>query len=113
MPGAVSITGSLSGLSEGAQQACIPSSKVTESICLAQDHQERSRAEQYLRVFGQSADSVSMCKVPQNLNAIAYTLPSWLTEFVAQAVLDNSHSPYAQLLASSSLIKIVTEQALR
>ncbi|DBA92724.1 hypothetical protein WJX77_011928 [Trebouxia sp. C0004] len=65
-----------------------------ESLCqalyLSQDHQERSRAEQYLRVFGQSADSVSMCK----------------------AVLDSSHSPYAQLLASSSLIKIVTEQAL-
>ena len=113
MPGAVSVTGSLSGLSEGAQQACIPSSKVTESICLAQDHQERSRAEQYLRVFGQSADSVSMCKVARKLDAITYILSSCLTYFIAQAVLDNSHSPYAQLLASSSLIKIVTEQALR
>ena len=113
MPGAVSVTGSLFGLSEGAQQAFIPSSDVMESMCLAQDHQERSRAEQYLRVFGQSADSVSMCKVARNLDAIAYILPSCLTEVVAQAVLDISHSPYAQLLASSSLIEIVTEQALR
>jgi hypothetical protein len=111
VPGAVSVTGSLFGLVEGAQQACIPSSDVRESVCWAQDHQERSRAEQYLRVFGQSADSVSMCKVAWD--AIAYALASCLTKFVAQAVLDNSHSPYAQLLASSSLIKIVTEQALR
>ena len=29
-----------------------------------------------------------------------------------QAILDNSTSPYAQLLASSSLIKIVTEHSL-
>ena len=29
-----------------------------------------------------------------------------------QAILDNSSSPYAQLLASSSFIRIVTEHAL-
>ncbi|KAL3148536.1 hypothetical protein ABBQ38_013973 [Trebouxia sp. C0009 RCD-2024] len=65
-----------------------------ESLCerlyLSQDHQERYRAEQYLRVFGQSAESVSMCK----------------------AILDSSRSPYAQLFAASSLVKVVTEQAL-
>lgn len=65
-----------------------------ESLCerlyLSQVHQERSQAEQYLRVFVQSAESVSMCK----------------------AVLDNSRSPYAQLFASSSLIRLVTEQAI-
>lgn len=30
-----------------------------------------------------------------------------------QAILENSNSPYAQLLASSSLLKVVTDHALR
>jgi hypothetical protein len=31
---------------------------------------------------------------------------------LAQAILDNSRSPYAQLLASASLIKLVTDHQL-
>lgn len=57
---------------------------------MSQNHQERSQAEQYLKVFGQSTEYIPTCK----------------------AVLDSSRSPYAQLLACSSLVKIVTEQSI-
>lgn len=56
----------------------------------SQNPQERAQAEQLLRVFGTSTEYAAHCK----------------------AILDNSSSPYAQLLASSSLIKIVTEHSL-
>ncbi|PSC72660.1 exportin-7 isoform X2 isoform A [Micractinium conductrix] len=61
-----------------------------ERLYVSQVPQERAQAEQMLRVFGTSTEYVSHCK----------------------AILDNSTSPYAQLLASSSLIKIVTEHSL-
>ena len=51
---------------------------------------ERSQAEQVLKVFGLSPEYVSHCKT----------------------MLDNSASPYAQLLASSSLLKVITEHTL-
>jgi hypothetical protein len=52
--------------------------------------QERAQAEQMLRVFATSTEYVPHCK----------------------AILDSSSSPYAQLLATSSLIKIVTEHSM-
>ena len=55
-----------------------------------QDPAERSQAESVLRVFSTSAEYAPQCK----------------------AILDNSNSPYAQYLASSSLTKLVTEQGL-
>eukprot|EP00891_Asterochloris_glomerata_P007395 jgi/Astpho2/7395/fgenesh1_pm.00114_%23_12_t len=61
-----------------------------ERLYNSQSLQERTQAEQFLRVFGLSTEYVSHCK----------------------AILDNSQSPYAQLLASSSLLKVVTEHSL-
>eukprot|EP00879_Flechtneria_rotunda_P016978 GHRR01017774.1.p1 GENE.GHRR01017774.1~~GHRR01017774.1.p1 ORF type:complete len:231 (+),score=40.98 GHRR01017774.1:220-912(+) len=61
-----------------------------ERLYTAQTPQERTQAEQALRPFGQSTDYVAHCK----------------------AILDTSRSPYAQLLASSSLMKLVTDHVL-
>ncbi|KAF8061166.1 XPO7 [Scenedesmus sp. PABB004] len=61
-----------------------------ERLYTAQTPQERTQAEQALRPFGQSTEYITHCK----------------------AILDNSRSPYAQLLASSSLLKLVTEHQL-
>ncbi|CAK0751589.1 hypothetical protein CVIRNUC_002079 [Coccomyxa viridis] len=65
-----------------------------ESLCErlynSQDAAERAHAEQVLRVFGQSTDYITACKT----------------------ILDNSQSPYAQLLASSSLLKVITDHTL-
>jgi len=38
--------------------------------------------------------------------------PVCLFSYAMQAILDSSSSPYAQLLATSSLIKIVTEHSM-
>jgi hypothetical protein len=51
---------------------------------------ERAQAEQVLRVFGQSTDYIPHLK----------------------AILDGSASPYARVLASSSLLRLVTDHAL-
>ncbi|GAB4820934.1 hypothetical protein N2152v2_007980 [Parachlorella kessleri] len=56
----------------------------------SKDPTERSQAEQMLKVFGMSTEYVAHCKT----------------------ILDISNSPYAQLLASSSLIKVITEHTL-
>eukprot|EP00899_Mesostigma_viride_P004716 jgi/Mesvir1/14245/Mv09683-RA.1 len=61
-----------------------------ERLYNSQDPGERSHAEQTLRVFSASPDYVSQC----------------------QYILTNSASPYAQLLAASSLVKLVTEHNL-
>uniref|UniRef100_A0A1D1ZXG9 Importin N-terminal domain-containing protein n=1 Tax=Auxenochlorella protothecoides TaxID=3075 RepID=A0A1D1ZXG9_AUXPR len=65
-----------------------------EALCLqlytAQNPQDRLHAEQSLRVFTTSTDYVPHCKT----------------------ILDVSSSPYAQLLAASSLLKVVTEFTL-
>ncbi|KDD73242.1 hypothetical protein H632_c2390p0, partial [Helicosporidium sp. ATCC 50920] len=65
-----------------------------ESLCAqlynSQNPQERALAEQSLKVFGESTEYIPHCK----------------------SILDNSSSPYAQLLATSSLLRLVTEQAL-
>lgn len=61
-----------------------------ERLYNAQDHAERTHAESVLLVFSSSSEYAPQCK----------------------AILDNSSSPYAQLLASSSLLKIVTEQGV-
>ncbi|EFJ44129.1 hypothetical protein VOLCADRAFT_65225 [Volvox carteri f. nagariensis] len=65
-----------------------------ESLCerlyTAQSQAERTQIEQMLGVFGQSTEHVPALK----------------------AILDNSRSPYAQLLASSSLTKLLAEHSL-
>ena len=93
-------------------------------VCL-QDPVERGQAEQMLRVFGQSTDYVSHCKVrrcvcspasPGNAGTATTCLAQDAEQASArraQAILDNSTSAYAQLLASASLIRVVTEHTLR
>ncbi|PNW69825.1 hypothetical protein CHLRE_19g751347v5, partial [Chlamydomonas reinhardtii] len=61
-----------------------------ERLYTAQSQAERVQVEQMLGVFGQSTEHVPALK----------------------AILDNSRSPYAQLLASSSLTKLLTEHSL-
>ncbi|CAL8462392.1 g1925 [Coccomyxa elongata] len=61
-----------------------------ERLYKSQDPQERAQAEQILRVFGQTTEYIAHCK----------------------AILDNSRSGYAQLFASASLIKVVTEHTI-
>merc|ERR1719420_493191 len=61
-----------------------------ERLYTAQDPQERSHAEQVLKVFSNSPDYAGQC----------------------QSILDNSSSPYAQHLAASSLLKMVTDQVV-
>lgn len=65
-----------------------------EALCQrlynAESPSERAHAEQVLRPFSQSTEYVPHCK----------------------AILDSSRSPYAQHLASSSLLKLLTEHTL-
>ncbi|KAG2485018.1 hypothetical protein HYH03_016221 [Edaphochlamys debaryana] len=61
-----------------------------ERLYTAQSQAERVQVEQMLGVFGQSTEHVPALK----------------------AILDNSRSPYAQLLASSSLTKLLSEHSL-
>ena len=61
-----------------------------ERLYNSQDPAERSRVEQTLLVFSTNVEYISQC----------------------QYVLDNSSSPYAQLLASSSLVKQVSDHSL-
>eukprot|EP00803_Ostreobium_quekettii_P004119 evm.model.scf_281.4 EVM.evm.TU.scf_281.4 scf_281:37255-51104(+) len=61
-----------------------------ERLYNSQVPEERAQAEQHLRMFGASTEGINACK----------------------AILDNSQSAYAQLLASSSLLKIVTEHSV-
>ena len=77
--------------------------------------QERAAAEQLLRVFGQSTNYVAHCKVrrPRLGRAGWGRVRGGTGRTCAQAILDNSRSAYAQLLAASSLLKVVTEQTLR
>jgi exportin-7 len=90
-------------------------------ICLShvQHPTERSQAEQLLRPFGLSTEYIPHCKVHPGcrrgaLRWRAHTLSTPLLSLFhcLQTILDNSSSPYAQLLASSSLIKLVTEHTL-
>eukprot|EP00889_Picochlorum_renovo_P000191 jgi/Picre1/27221/NNA_000190.t1 len=65
-----------------------------EAMCTvlytSQNPQERSQADQALKVFG--------------------TLPEYMAH--CKTVLDNSSSPYAQVFAASSMLKLVTEHTL-
>ncbi|KAK9853645.1 hypothetical protein WJX84_008704 [Apatococcus fuscideae] len=61
-----------------------------ERLYTSQVQQERTKVEEMLRVFSSSTEQVASCK----------------------AILDNSKSAYAQILATSSLLKIVTDQIL-
>lgn len=61
-----------------------------ERLYNSQDSVERAHAENTLKCFSSNADYISQC----------------------QYVLDNASSPYALMLASSSLLKQVTEQSL-
>ncbi|GJP36962.1 hypothetical protein CLOM_g1463 [Closterium sp. NIES-68] len=61
-----------------------------ERLYNSQDPAERSHAEQTLLCFSTSTEYISQC----------------------QYILDNSSSPYAQVLASSSLVKQVTDHTL-
>ena len=64
--------------------------QLCERLYNAQNAAERQQAEAALRVFGMSTEYIPQCKM----------------------VLDSSNSPYAQLMASSSLLKLVTEHTL-
>ena len=104
--------------------ACTGAAAVREkpSLVRLQDPVERGQAEQMLRVFGQSTDYVSHCKVCRHMCSVS-NFGNAAQFFVigaeqasarrAQAILDNSTSAYAQLLASASLIRVVTEHTLR
>lgn len=61
-----------------------------ERLYNSQDSSERARAESTLQCFSVNTDYISQC----------------------QFILDNTSSPYAQMLASSSLVKQVTEHTL-
>lgn len=61
-----------------------------ERLYNSQDSVERAHAESTLKCFSSNADYISQC----------------------QYLLDNASSPYALMLASSSLLKQVTEQSL-
>jgi len=61
-----------------------------ERLYNSQDSVERAHAESTLKCFSLNSDYISQC----------------------QYVLDNASSPYALMLASSSLLKQVTEQSL-
>ncbi|GBG80488.1 hypothetical protein CBR_g30950 [Chara braunii] len=62
--------------------------QLCERLYKSQDPAERAHAEQTLHCFSVNPEYISQC----------------------QFILDNSQSPYAQLLASSSLVKLVTDQ---
>lgn len=95
--------------------------------------QERTQAEQVLRVFGQSTEYLPHCKVGHSrwqhdtqhvpraallrrhaecTHQAAPPAASLSLPLFSQALLDNSRSPYAQHLASSSLLKLLTEHSL-
>lgn len=85
---------------------------------LLQDPQERAQAEQLLRVFGQSTEYIAHCKVCrfcglQGVSLVALSVRDLTFPGFVQAILDNSQSSYAQLLASASLLKVVTEHTIR
>lgn len=65
-----------------------------EAMCTilytSQNPQERAQTDQILRVFGSSPEYITHCKT----------------------VLDNSNSPYAQVFATSSMLKLVTEHSI-
>lgn len=78
--------------------------------------EERSKAELYLRPFGQSVEYVPHCKASTELSVRELTAVLGDTSdliLYLQVLLHNSQSAYAQLLACSSLLKIVTEHTLR
>lgn len=78
--------------------------------------EERSKAELYLRPFGQSVEYVPHCKASANLFLREHTAVLGAASDIIlhlQVLLHNSQSAYAQLLACSSLLKIVTEHTLR
>lgn len=61
-----------------------------ERLYNSQDSAERAHAENTLKCFSMNVDYISQC----------------------QYILDNASTPYALMLASSSLLKQVTEQRL-
>lgn len=61
-----------------------------ERLYNSQNSAERAHAENTLKCFSSNTDYISQC----------------------QYILDNSSTPYALMLASSSLLKQVTEQSL-
>ena len=101
---------------------CLVTSAVRDALvcCELQAPAERAQAEQLLRVFGQSTEYITHCKASNRSPVLSvgrqqadHHQRPLLTAFMLQAILDNSQSSYAQLLASASLIKVVTEQSLR
>eukprot|EP00892_Ulva_mutabilis_P000720 jgi/Ulvmu1/10649/UM066_0030.1 len=62
-----------------------------ERLYTAQDPNERKQAEESLTPFGKSTDYIPHLRT----------------------ILDNSNNPYAQYFASSSLLKMITEQSVR
>lgn len=61
---AVYLTGMLSSCVSAVERLYAMSWHTTHTrYTLLQNHQERSQAEQYLKVFGQSTEYISTCKV--------------------------------------------------
>lgn len=99
-----------------------------------QNPQDRALAEQSLRAFALSTDYVPHCRVCDGASGWGGRVceeqgvcdyvreyagmhrahdPLAAPFFAAQTILDVSVSPYAQLMAISSLLKIISEHALR
>lgn len=88
---------------------------------LLQDPNERAQAEQSLTPFAKSTDYIPHLRVrPCCYPASLFASPPQRTMitlhqscFGVQTILDASHNPYAQYFASSSLLKMVSEQSVR
>jgi hypothetical protein len=95
-----------------------PAPNKQSSLHAVQDPGERTSAEQSLKPFTSSTEYAPHLKVraPNGLTmALAPTssTPSSGRSRLLQTILDNSVNPYAQCFASSSLLTMVTEQAVR
>ncbi|GMH42848.1 hypothetical protein BSKO_10767 [Bryopsis sp. KO-2023] len=78
-------------MDNGTMQMQLPQlEQLCDCLYTSQVPEVRKQAEDYLQVLGQSTEHIPTCKT----------------------LLDTSQNPYAQLLASSSLLRMVTEQSV-
>ena len=97
-----------------------PPFSFTHTLTLsAQSSDDRARAEEALAAFRAGVPSIGPCKVKERERKKARPLPSLspvrahsLPSTLHQSLLDATASPYARLLALSSLLKTVTEAPL-
>lgn len=84
-----------------------------------QDPNERKQAEESLTPFGKSTDYIPHLRARSCFcHDVLYPAVLQLTTTAGpaiclQTILDNSNNPYAQYFASSSLLKMITEQSVR